>query len=323
MRGKIVNSFYDGSESGFGDFLRGSIHLYEVSKSFNLDFDIDISHHPINEFISSDYGVTYPKSDIKCLTKEIKKNSGDTNFYKNCNQELFERLTSIKNNEVKYVFSNFSFLNNIKEEAIIDFVNEKCDLSDDCCSWFQKKLSFSPSVADSVKSSLQSENIKDYDLIHFRIGDKVSFLGGDDHDGPTNEECFYICKKEFEHRGSNLPMVVISDSNKLKSYIKTQAKKYGFPFYVFHTSSGHMQNLPSSVPEGGKAISYTKANLFYAAFDMKLVSMAKTAKSYSVYSWGSGFLAWVAKIYKVPCFLNPFPKLDIGCKKMISKRFLF
>jgi len=56
---------------------------------------------------------------------------------------------------------------------------------------------------------------------------------------------------------------------------------------------------------------------------MKLVSMAKTAKSYSVYSWGSGFFAWIAKIYKVPCWLQPFPKLDIGDKKIISKRFLF
>ena len=52
---KLVNCFYDGAISGFGDFLRGSIHLYQRCKSHNLDFDIDIKNHPINEFISSKY----------------------------------------------------------------------------------------------------------------------------------------------------------------------------------------------------------------------------------------------------------------------------
>ena len=322
-RSKVVNSFYDGSESGFGDFLRGSIYLYNTCEKHNIDFDIDISHHPINEFVFSDYKANYSKKEILCLSTKTKEEFGDLNFYRNLNKTLFKFLVGVKNGNIKYIFSNFSQIGTVVDKHILSFINEKSNLSDDCCSWFQEKLSFSPFVVDSVSKSLHSENIMDYDLIHFRTGDDVSFLGRDNNNGPTNEECFYICKKEFENRGSNLPMVVISDSNKLKSYIKTEAKKYGFPFHVFHMSSGHMQNRPSSLGENEESISYTKDNLFYATFDMKLVSMAKTAKSYSVYSHGSGFFAWIAKIYKVPCWLQPFPKLDIGSKKVISKRFLF
>jgi len=314
-KGKVVNSFYDGSESGFGDFLRGSIYLYNICKKHNIDFDIDISCHPINKFVSSSHKSDCKKDEILCLTKKTKDHFGDVNFFKNLNKTLFNFLVGVKKGDVKYIFSCFSEIGSILPKNIIEFINKKEEFSDDCCSFFKKNLLFSPSVVESVNNSLQSEKIEDYNLIHFRVGDNVSFLGREDQDGPTNEECFYICKKEFEYRGSKLPLVIISDSNKLKSYIKTQAKKYGFPFYVFHTSSGHMQNRPSSLNESEESVCYTTDNLFYAVFDMKLLSMAKTAKSYSVYSWGSGFFAWIAKIYKVPCLLHPFPKLDIGGKK--------
>jgi hypothetical protein len=98
-------------------------------------------------------------------------------------------------------------------------------------------------------------------------------------------------------------LVVISDSNNLKKYIKKRAIKLGLPFYIFHENSNHTQTKPSSFHGN---IEVTDDCVFYSLFDLKLLSMAESALSYSVYNHGSGFFSWICKIYEIPnwCFLN-------------------
>jgi len=52
---KIVNTLQQQYKNsigmGFGDFLRGSFYLLEFCRSKNIEFDIDFSQHPIEQFL--------------------------------------------------------------------------------------------------------------------------------------------------------------------------------------------------------------------------------------------------------------------------------
>ena len=54
---KIVNvyqlEFTNGKSPGIGDFLRGSFSFMQVAQLLNLEFDIDISNHPISKYIQN------------------------------------------------------------------------------------------------------------------------------------------------------------------------------------------------------------------------------------------------------------------------------
>ena len=72
---KIVNCFYNGSDNGFGDFLRGSVYLYNHASSRSVDFDINIEHHDLHKYISFDTDSECDLDDIVDFTKYSKDRS--------------------------------------------------------------------------------------------------------------------------------------------------------------------------------------------------------------------------------------------------------
>jgi len=307
VRGKVVNCFYDGSESGFGDFLRGSIHLYEICKAFGLDFDIDDSHHPINEFIKTDYNIKFNKSEIYCLIKKLKKD-GYTDFVDSLNKLLFNLLKSTKNGDINYIFSYYHHCSKARNECTIPYINKLPPLSKECSDFFKNRLKFSDEIENSIKEELQSRDLKPkkFNIIHFRLGDEKSFYKKGDgfhlHE-PSNKDCLEICEQKLKRY--KYPLVVISDNNELKSYLKQKSKEKGLNLHVFHTESSHTQKNPSGSKKE-ESVEVTKTGLFYAVFDMRLASLASRGSSYSVYNHGSGFFAWICKIYRVPFYLKKF-----------------
>ena len=267
-RGKVVNCFYDGSESGFGDFLRGSMHLHNVCKYYGLDFDIDISHHPINKYIYSDYNDSYDKNKIVCLTEKLKREYGEFNMYSNYKKVFHDELISIKEDEVRYIFSIFNFLCNVRPEFLINIINKTGTISNETCEWFQKKLKFSDLIINEVDKELSSKNIKDFNVLHFRLGDTAAFYKKDQKENeyaPDYDEIFNICKEVFKKHVSKLPLVILSDSNDLKQHIKEKAESLDLPFYVFHLNSGHTQKKPNS-NEDYEDLDRTDDNLFYTVW---------------------------------------------------------
>jgi len=296
MKGEIINCFYGGSTSGFGDFLRGSIHLYNRCKSMGVGFNIDVSHHDINEFIKTNYNKKFNKSDIYCIISKVKE-EGWTNQNKEINYKINKIFLNIKEKETKYIFTHFDFLCNIKNDKMIDFINKSPSLSKDCCKFFRENIKFSDLLKRSVKTELKKHNLKTrkFNIVHFRIGDDISFYKKDDTNNKYYEECLEICEKKTKKY--KYPLVVLSDNNDLKSYLEKKSKEKKINLIVFHKESCHTQENPS---DSENKINVTKSGLFYAAFDMMLISLASRSSSYSVYGHGSGFITWICKIYNVP-----------------------
>lgn len=304
--GKIINCFYDGAESGFGDFLRGSIHLYERTKTHGLDFAIDITHHPISEFIETDSVKSFKKSSIKCLTKQIKK-EGFKNYADSYNQKVFDELSSIEANQTKHIFSYFDYASRVKHNHQISFINKSPKLSKDCSRFFKKNLNFSDELRDEVKKELDNHELKNkkFNIIHFRLGDEKAFYKTKERFfTPEFQECFEICRKKSKTWKN--PIVILSDSNELKTFIRDNAEREKIPLHVFHLESSHMQEHPSGCEESNSRVNVSRNGLFYTCFDMMLISLACRGLSYSVYDHGSGFFCWLCKIYNIPFKMQKF-----------------
>lgn len=306
---KIINCFYNNSENGFGDFLRGSVYLYNHTSSRGVDFDINIQHHDLRKYISFDTDNECDLDDIVDFTRYSKDRSD--NHIGGLKKITDTTLDSVEG--TKFVSSNYhNCLLDIKN--VIKYLNSMPPLTKRCMDFFKKRIKFHKSIEDSVKKTLERHELKEFDIIHFRIGDKKSFKIKADHAVGDNIEFKELYKKCIDHLLQSTlladdpkplskakPLIVLSDCNELKEYIKQKAQKSHLPIHVFHLNSVHTQKNP-------QGFDFSQArkdeNLFYVAFDAKLLTLADSVQSYSVYNHGSGFVYWMCKIYGVPVSLN-------------------
>jgi hypothetical protein len=293
LKGKVVNCFYDGAGGGLGDFIRGCVYLYSHCKSKGLDFDFDLSKHPINKYISSNCNIEYDVGDIDCLYNKAVE--GKTSFLasiKRLTQGVF-RYT--KDDETKLIFSNFHYYVQ-SGGKMINAMNSMPPLSKRCCSWFKDNINFNPTVNEAVDKTLFKNKLKigKFNIVHFRIGDQNSF-GDKKNSGNYFKLCNKHCRKILKN--TNLPLVILSDSNELKEKLETMSNRV----FVFHLESQHTQSIPA---ESGLDLSISEDGVFYVAFDAKLLTLAKKVYSYSVYTHGSGFVFWLCKIFGIDVKMN-------------------
>jgi len=289
--GKIVNCFYNGSTSGFGDFLRGSIHLYNHCKSKNLDFDVDISNHPIKRYFNFNNDQKIPYFMINDY-QALALNSA--NFLHSLKSQVTSCLNSTKKGEVKYIFSNLHQCV-LSGNNIIKYQNKMPKLNKKCSEWFQNKFTFCKEVEDSSSLIMNQNNIKKggFDILHFRLGDIESFSEDFDKEEllPRYKE---LLKKCLDYKKENKkPTMIISDSNHFKEYIKNKTDDFIIP----HLKSNHTQQSPCGF---NGSSNFNEESLFHTALDMKLLSSARNVESRSIYYHGSGFAFWICKIHNVP-----------------------
>lgn len=290
---KITNCFYDGSHSGFGDFLRGSIHLFNYCKKNQVPFDINISKHKISEYFEPIKG-SEDEFEIYDLDKKAKKITKKFKVsYFHILKKLIDKSINAKEKN-KYIFSNYD--EGFLDKGDIDYFNSIPNLSYNCARFFQNKLKFSKEINDSVYSELEKAGLKAgyYNIVHFRLGDTPSFF----KEQSVKEELRYNNLLKIILRKYILtkkPVVVLSDSNQFKNFLLKH--KGSTPIYIFHTNSSHMQKDPSGF---GNNLKIDDSGIFYAVFDMKMATLAESIDSYSVYRHGSGFVYWISRIFGVP-----------------------
>lgn len=291
----IVNCFYEGSDSGFGDFLRGSVHLFNHCSSKKIDFDINIQKHRI-----SDYFEPIKSSTSSFLIDDLalKSKFRGKQFIHTLKRNTEHQLSEIKQQETKFIYSNYHpCLSDTNQ--IIKYLNLMPPISSRCCDFFKEKLKFTKNINDAVALKLKEEGLKagDFNIIHFRLGDKNSFSNHDENLEDLYKDCLVKCL--YKLCESDKPIVVLSDSNELKRFILQRSNR--FPIHVLHLKSNHMQKKPSSF---SGEIKVNNDDIFHAVFDMKLISLAYSIQSNSIYTHGSGFIYWIAKIFRIPVELK-------------------
>jgi hypothetical protein len=304
---QLINCFCTEAPYGLGDFLRGSIHLFERTKNYkNLEYEIDFSSHPIGEFIEEDRGMEkYNPNEVELITAKI-RTLDIIESYDLIEKNLEEAIQNIKFRQKKKIFTNYHYLFKIPKKDIMINLNTET-LGEDCKKWFKKRIKFNKKIEDRTLEVLDTFANKNFEVIHFRLGDEDSFYEKQGvFDGlwkPSYEDCWQECTEVIKKQKKRMPIIVMSDSNELKDFIEKKSEIMGLTIYTVHKKSNHTQEKPKK----GCAlkIKRNKNDSFYVALDMKILTMASKVHSFSVYFWGSGFVTWICKIFDVPIDILP------------------
>jgi hypothetical protein len=206
----IISTYVENSEMGFGDFLKGSIHLYKICKKYKIKFDIDLKYHPISKYFINCKKNIYQENDVK-IFYNIGYKTHDF-FFKNFN-DLIHEIINNKNNKY-YICSNI-------------FPKTKKPLMKNEKNIMKKLL--------KLKRKLISFNnkkfLKDYNIIHIR------FL--DNNINEYNLKKFKnISRKILRNINKKYRHILISNNIYFKKYMK----KYKF-LKIIKNTPGHLGKI--------------------------------------------------------------------------------
>ena len=284
---KIVNlyqkNYKNGGSSGFGDYLRGCYCLFQVSKLLGLEFDMDLSNHPMSEFLENHKEKNpnenydnihrfYNDNYVVINTKEMKTKSCD--FL----NELIHVLNR-QNCESYSLFSNgFPILSNFRKIR-----NEPRD-------FVRNQLMPNEQMKRNIELRLQNLGVeeKHFSIIHVRCGDE-SLL---ENDSSIQTKKFTKIANSIEKNIIQSPSlknrkyVILSDNNQMKLLLKQK-----FPQFIIQIKQ--MTHL-------GESQNHTNESVMHTLLDFYTISKSNFVVSLSSFNWGSGFSEWCAVTYRIP-----------------------
>lgn len=277
---KIVNVFqkqYINSKGqGFGDFIRGSIYLTYICIILDLEFDIDLTNHPISDFF------------------EI------YNLPSNINYSNIEAVIDYYNNEKEFIKEFINKLNNFDEEIYYLYNNSKplfhienlnFNIIQKARNIIIPKIEPKKYVLDILDNKLQDCGLKrnTYAVIHIRAGDYFmnikKNIDSEKHK-ISLKHISDIIKILHKQCNSQKKYILLGDSNQIKQYIANK-----FPNIIMFNSKithlGEDENNDSSA-------------ILETLIDFNIMRYSNFILSFSAYGHGSGFSKYCASIYNVP-----------------------
>lgn len=276
---KIINvyqpKYKNGVAQGLGDYLRGCFCLYQICKMNSLEFDMDISHHPMACFFDLNNKEVYfnIKRDniswysdpnyIPTNSFTYKKNS--FHFY----NEFICHLNEIKE-ENYYLFCNsfpiFNYIHDLSREIILNKITPTIHLKN---------------AIETMMNNLGLSK-KKFSVVHIRCGDSYLL-----NDNSLKIELINKIKKIL-HPFLIQPkkkFLILSDNNKIKYCFKN------YPSCVFC-----VKKITHLGENGNKEEDEIKNTLV----DFFVMGNANLVISLSPYNWGSGFSQWCSVLHKIP-----------------------
>jgi hypothetical protein len=281
---KIVNvyqkKYINSKAQGFGDFLQGSIYLTYICKVLNLEFDIDLSNHPMSVHLIADKNTDNNKIDYENIMAYIDYyNTKEDNLI----IDFINKLNKI-NEEICHVFINYklpSYIHNPKYNIINNARNiiiPKIEPKNYILYILDSKLS--PFILERNK----------YAVIHIRCGDYFMNIQKN-----IDSEKHQISRKHVNdiikfirlYCNKDKKYILIGDSNKIKNIIQ---EKFSH-IITFNTSITHLGEDESS--NNDKALIDT-------ILDFNIMRYSNYIISLSAYGHGSGFSNYCSIVYDIP-----------------------
>ena len=275
--------FVQQKSPGLGDCLRGCFFIRQLSKILNIDFDFDISNHPISNYIINNGknehinynninwidGINRPDPSILNFSVNPPNNKYfDINFINKIIAEMNKTETSVFS-----LFTNsFPIYYNFADEGR-EFMKSKL-LPNDIMSKY---------IDDSLNKLTLTKN--SYDVIHIRTGDN-SLITKSVEVSIINKIKIIINKIINPQK----KYLIISDNNCVKLIFNNKSNCHFNITKVEHLGGQHNTN---------KNMDGIKNTLL----DFYLMSYSNFILSMSIYDHISGFSKYCSEIYKIP-FVN-------------------
>jgi hypothetical protein len=272
---KIVNVYQNVYKNnnlapGLGDFIRGTICLYQLCNICNIEFDINIKSHQISEFIIIDDNQN--KLDISIQNNII--------FDKNCNNmNTLNTYTFYKKslNILFSVFSNSIIIDNILYICNNSYPYFQIDIEE--YSYIkQKLLCFKDNIIEEGNKILSkfNYNIKQYDILQIRYGDNYM----NKNINKNNDIYSIIHNIIIKYELYNNNNIIVSDNNEINNYISKVYNNFKSTSLIISHTGEDMNNNINEIKN--------------TIIELYLVCNSKSIISLSSYLHGSGFTLWPA-----------------------------
>jgi hypothetical protein len=261
---------------GIGDFLRGCFYIMQLSKLLNIDFELDISNHPISKYIIN----TGKNSNINYDNLEfIVGHNRPSHLWNNPNMHLdynfanqiINKLNNYHDSDTYGLFVNafpifYNFLDTGRE-----FIKSMLQPN----KFMQDYIDYSLNEISLVKNT--------YATIHIRCGDDYLTK-------TKNIDVNFVTRiKQIINNliVSNKKYLIISDSNVLKLTLKSNPN-----FYIINRKIEHL---------GGELLKSSETNgVMNTLLDFYLMSYSNAIFTLSAYGHISGFSNYCAVINNIP-----------------------
>lgn len=289
---KIVNvyqlEFGNHKSQGIGDFLRGSFFLMQLSKMLKLDFEMDISNHPISQFIIN-----------KGLNPEIDYNTVEYKIGMNrpSNHDLRYILNPPNNMyfDIDFINKIISELNKSNTECFALFSNAFpifYNFKDEGMNYLKSQLLPNQIMVKYIDETLKKLNLKKhtYAVLHLRTGDKYLSENEVIDSNFINEINTHIDKIIVPGK----KYLLLSDNTVLKAHLANRP--------IFYVLLNKIEHLGGEISIKGAENNGIKDNdaLKNTMLEFYLMSYSNSILSISVYDHISGFSKYCAEIFKIP-----------------------
>jgi len=275
---KIVNvyqlNYFKCKSPGLGDYLRGCFFLMQLCQKLGLEFDIDISNHPMSEYIINNGkspNINYDNIDwIQGLHRppqlfENPKPYLDIHFINN----IINTANRVNNSEFGTFVTAHPIFNNFTIEGR-NFIKSRLQPNQIMCDYI-----------DITLKELNLEKNK-YGIIHVRTGDKYLI----EKKNMTINDMDYIKKIILKKIIEGRNYLLISDNLQLKQYLKCIPNLKIFIRKIEHLGGDGIKGIPNGTMN-------TIMEFFLMYYCNAILTM-------SVYGHISGFSKWCSIINNIP-----------------------
>jgi hypothetical protein len=247
---------------GFGDFLRGTVALYNLSIKYNYNLYID-TNHPIYNYLNPNkkYILNIKSNNIEELLPPLSYNTIHNKL-----NNLF-----IENN-------NFSIITNSMYTMINGNLENYGKINNDCKLFLKEIITPSVEIINYMNNIFLNiykfDIFDDYNIIHIRFGDNYLF------NNILNEDLYNMIYNKINNIiGNNEKFILITDSK-----IMGNKLKFNIPRILYWNNNKiHLGGLQNTI-----GIKDTITDFFI---------MSKCKK---IYSNNSGFSLVVSEIFDIP-----------------------
>jgi hypothetical protein len=280
---KIVNvykPFYKNNipAAGLGDYIRGSIFLYQYCKLGNIAFDMNMNYHGIDIILNN---IHYP---IKDYYLENIEHSSILNYHPEV----------VNKNDINIYIEVINSVNLYLSNCMVDEngVLYSCmktypifQLTSDDRIFIKNCLKYNKILENELNNKQNLYNLigNNYNIIHIRSGDKYLI----DNNTITNN---IISKLKsaigyYIKNNTNKQIILIGDSNNILNILVQQ-----YPQLInFNNNISHM----------GEGVNCTYDNIINNMIEFYIMAESSSIFSISSYNHGSGFSKWCAEINNI------------------------
>ena len=273
---KIVNVYQPKYKNlvaqGFGDYLRGCVCLLQFCRKYNLEFDMDISNHPMSKFLlnnSNKYN-NINRNQIEWFSNPNYVPISNSLFRKDniiFHNQLIKKINNVNSSDYYMFCNSFPMYNKIGYRGK-EFIRNKIKPNEEMINYINKVM-------------LNMKLIrKQYTVIHIRSGDDYLLKNQTPNKGYLNK-IINICKNNIN---PNNKYLILSDNNNIKHAF------HKFPNCIFYIKD--ITHLGEHSDKSNEKIKNTLLDFYLMSQSNKIISLSPD-------NWGSGFSQWCSVIYNV------------------------